>query len=231
MHPAPAPDLPPGLTALVVYQRPAPRRELLSAFADLGVFVVERQGLAGPDCGPQDLCLLVGRPGSDVEAAAALHARHGTLMVCLPPGSDGAGYQEAGAFRCIEDGQLGQANILAEAAQRARAGRAAGRAGAPLAVFGGLRFRPADCLLEGERGVAALSGSERAVLALLARTPGRPVPLSGLEGAACDRAETANRSSGLVKAVVLRLRRKAEGLGGDPGLLRTVRGFGYVLIG
>lgn len=229
MHPFPAPDLPPGLSALVVYQRPAPRRELLTAFADLGIFVVERQGVPGPDCGPHDLCLLIGRAESDLDVAAALHARYGTLVVCLPPGADDRGYHEAGAFRCIEEGQLGQATILVEAAQRARAGRAAGRPGLPLAVFGGLRFRPGDCLLEGEGGAAALSGSERGVLAALARAPGRPVPLADLECAACDTTEAPNH--GLVKAVVLRLRRKAEGLGGDPGLLRTVRGFGYVLIG
>jgi len=30
--------------------------------------------------------------------------------------------------------------------------------------------------------------------------------------------------------VVLRVRRKVEEIGGDPLLLRTVRGFGYILI-
>ena len=74
----------------------------------------------------------------------------------------------------------------------------------------------------------SLSRSERDVRACLLDAHGRPVPHATLEQ--CAAGDDAAHP-GLLKAVVLRLRRKATDLGGDPELLGTVRGFGYTLRG
>lgn len=229
-----APALPPTLTALLIYLRPARRRELLSMLADLGIFVVEHQGARGAvELGTSsgaDLALVVGDDDdatlSTVRGLAEGSRRVG--VVSLPPGADGQRFLDAGAAVCLTDDELGPGalTLFASIANRARAART-GAGGPGETIFGGLTFDASLPALRVGSQARALSRSEQAVLARLLVTPGRPVALKELER--CATPPGTRVHPGFLKAVVLRLRRKVEELGGDPELLGTVRGFGYTL--
>ncbi|MCC7362953.1 MAG: winged helix-turn-helix domain-containing protein [Dehalococcoidia bacterium] len=235
--PAPAPAASqggpsPALRALVVYLRPAARASLLTTLANLGVFVTEQPGTASLPGVSADFGVLVAAGPEDAAVAAGLARRlPGGVIAVLPEGAHPAAFTAAGASAVLRDGELPAAltaNIarMAFAARRARAGYVPAR-GAPR-VFADLEFIAEPPQLRNGARALALSRSERDVLATLLATRGRPVPHSALEQAAAgdDLAHP-----GLLKAVVLRLRRKVTDLGGDAELLATIRGFGYTLRG
>ncbi|MCC6386250.1 MAG: response regulator transcription factor [Dehalococcoidia bacterium] len=231
-RPSPA-GIQPGLTALVVYLRPAPRGRLLTTLAELGIFVTEYQG-------PTGFREMAARMRADVGVLVAGHAEeHGdvarelmeqvgpSLVVCVPPGADPNEYLELGAMTALTDDDLEDVGRLAIVAQRARLLRTAPRPPGDGVVFGDIEMRLSPPALRRGRVSVPLSRSEREVVRVLAANLGRPVSQSELERHACPGVPA---HPGFLKAVVLRVRRKVEEIGGDPLLLRTVRGFGYILI-
>jgi hypothetical protein len=220
-------EAPPGLNALILYLRPTSRARLLGTLADMGIFVMERQGAPlAPALAPVDLCLVVADE-KDGPIVRELARTFPTLVVCLPPGARSEAFDELGVLCCIGDAGAGEHAILRQAALRARTLRGTGRP-APTRVFGDVDFQLVPPALQrGDRSLP-LSTSERELLRMLAGSIGRAVSLAELERAA---AVGPTVHPGFLKAVVLRLRRKVEELGGDAELLRTIRGFGYILVG
>lgn len=226
---------PPGLVALVVYLRPAARRQLLSQLADLGFFVVEHQGTGGlremAGASAADVALVLAPAGREHIALITELARHGarSVIVCQPDAADMRDYAESGALRCVTDKELGAGfvAVLTAAAAHARSVRLRpDDTGRPV-VLGDFSFDPSLPALQREGRSRMLSQSERAVLLRLAAAAGRPVNGEDLERAATPPGTSIR--PGFLKAIVLRIRRKIVDLGGDPELLRTVRGVGYVL--
>ena len=136
-------------------------------------------------------------------------------------------YLELGAMTALTDDELGDVGRLAIVAQRARMLRSAPRPPGDGIVFGDIEMRLSPPALRRGRVSVPLSRSEREVVRVLAANLGRPVSQAELERHACPGVPA---HPGFLKAVVLRVRRKVEEIGGDPLLLRTVRGFGYILI-
>lgn len=228
----------PGLRALVVYLRPAPRRRLLNLLIDAGMFVIEHEGAAtalSTALGTRsDLVVVVGRAApEDAELAGALlKALSSVLVAIVPPGTAGAGYLAAGAAHVIDEG-LADAEIAARigaAAGRARWLRELGERAAELLVFRDIRFRtlPPE-LVRGSRSVP-LTRVETAVLLHLARSLTRPVQTGDLVRHLAGTSSRPEIHAAYLKTIVLRIRRKVEDLGGDPTMLRSVRGVGYMLV-
>lgn len=225
---------PPALTALLVYLRPAPRRSLLTELADLGVFVVEHQGVGGVEdladfVGADVILVLAPAAGDGLQLVGRLSSGPAPVVVSVPRGVAGEAFLGAGAMACIPDDELGRfpGGLLASIANRARSNRADREDAGVARNIGALVFEPGLPAISLDGRSRALSRSERAVLLRLAATPGRPVDLRELERAATPPGMQVR--PGFLKAVVLRLRRKIEELGGDPNRLATVRGYGYVL--
>lgn len=216
----------PGLTALVIYLRPAPRAKLLSALADLGIFVTERLGTPGAQLVERvDICLVVAN-GSDHRAVSELADIFPTLVACLPEGDPAAADPAWHSLHCVTDADISDASTLREAARTARTMRAHVRPRSAT-VFGELELQLAPPMLRKGDVSVPLSQSEKELLRMLAASIGQALPLAELErGAALGAAV----HPGFLKAVVLRLRRKVDELGGDPDLLHTVRGYGYSLL-
>lgn len=231
---SPLDRLNPGLTALVVYLRPAPRRLLLDAAARVGLFVVEHQGAKGVLEAARlvraDLAVVVRQPDEGLDVVKLLaEAFPRRLVVVHPPGAQrepNPVFLHAAVISDLDlEHDFGQ--IIGPAARAARLARE--QAAATIRVFGELEFAPESRELRCGDRIQPLSRWEREVLGRLARTVGRPVSHEELERCCAESDEPVH--PGLLKAVVLRLRRKAEALGADPQLLQTVRGFGYVLAG
>jgi len=226
----------PALTALVAYLRPLQRAGVLSTLANLGIFVVEHQGAEGVvemgQAAFADLALLVAAEHGHEEVARLLTKRlTPVVVVSLPAGADPAPYLAAGATACITDEALnsGVAQAIVDAANRARQLRprtGPGKGSDGSGVFGGLSFSPAQSTLGNGGRTLALARSEREVLLRLAAARGKPVARQELERGAVFSGPI---HPGLLKAVVLRIRRKAAALGADPEMLGTVRGYGYRL--
>lgn len=215
-----------------MYLRPLSRRELLATLAGLGVFVIEQPGSAGVVELARslhiDFVLLVAGGPEDAEVARQLaRAAPGGVVAVVPEGFDHDPWEQAGARAVIEDGDLdrGLPLTIARAAAEARRARDTASGGGTF-VFGALQFEEPPAVLRNGPRTVTLSRSERDVLTRLLGAQGRPVARTelmlhaGAEGPA---------HPGLLKAVVLRLRRKAADLGGNPEALATVRGFGYAL--
>ena len=228
---------PPGLTAFVVYLRPTARGPLLQALADLGVFVVEQQG------GSQalqtvygvrtDLVIVVGC--DTAEHAAIAHALHqalaSPLVALVPEAGTGEHYGAAEATVVISDdtpaGEFGRR--LTPALRAARNVRRLGEAAAEYLVLRDVTFRVLPPELAREGQVVTLSLAEREVLEELAQAAGRPVGKSTLEQR-LTRSSAGNRQRpAYLKVVIRRLRLKLENVGADASMLRTIRGFGYML--
>ncbi|MFN0093610.1 MAG: helix-turn-helix domain-containing protein [Dehalococcoidia bacterium] len=206
----------------MVYLRPAGRQEIVSHLLDLGIMVVEHQGAAGS--------IAVGRTvGADLAVIVTDHPPEPSLVEAVereitpfvvihcPPGAYGA--SGGGGDAAGLAGRIQQAATAARAARQQRLPATLDR------IFGDVVFDRGIPALQ--RGVLAvtLSRSECDVLSRLTAAEGRPVTPADLE-----RTLGGASRGGMVKAVVLRLRRKVESIGGNPGLLRTVRGVGYVLV-
>lgn len=226
---------PPALKTLVLYLRPAPRHDLLAAAASLGLLVIEHQGAHGWQQVATNsradfaIVLATGTP-DDAAVLTELAGPFGTRIVTVVPDASDVWQQPArgDAGLLLRDLDLGAdfAARLVPMAHAARRARAQTGHDAEHVVFGDLQFEqdpPALC--RGLRRVA-LSRSEANVLAALCAAPGRPVAHDTLSRACAAGATDVH--PGLLKAVVLRLRRKVEDLGGDAGRLQTVRGFGYL---
>lgn len=215
----------------MLYLRPAPRQELLSGLAALGVLVVEHQGAAGALETARilhvDLALVVA-PTIDAhrelirDLSAVLDRRVAVIVRELPEGLP------PGRLAVLDDVHLarGLPGVVAPMARRARAARERSAAGRQPLVFGELEFQPDPPRMGNGRRELPLSRSEWGVLQRLAAHIGRPVAHIDLESACVDEGPV---HPGLLKAVILRIRRKAAELGADPNLLRTIRGYGYVM--
>ncbi len=229
---------PPALTALVVYLRPAPRRAVLGALADLGILAVEHQGEVAcrelAEAAAADLVIVFAdqQPAALRMVRGTVAGRGSPTVVSVCAAESRSGFLDAGAALCVTDDELATSGgvLLAPVAASARARRRQlpSLAG-PGHVFRALTFDPLLPALSLGPETRPLSRSERAVLERLAATPGRPVERTELEQ--CAKPPGIAVRPGFLKAIILRLRRKAEELGGDPNTLQTVRGFGYVLTG
>lgn len=98
--------------------------------------------------------------------------------------------------------------------------RSAGHA-EPVIAIGPLRFEPATGQLERDGRSIALSGRERAILATLAASIGRPVSKARIEECVYDWTNN-DVDSNVIEVHVANLRRK---IGRDA--IRTIRGVGY----
>ncbi len=222
-----------GLKALVVYGRPAPRRELLGQIADLGILVVEN--LSDEACASVassaavDVALVFAAETGDAAVVQQLIAAQvEPVLVSVPDGVDAEPFLRAGAFRCVSDSEFvaSATGLIAAAATAARARRDAGPH-SPAPIPGQLLFDarvPSVAL--GSR-TRTLSRSESAVLQRLREAAGYPVDAAELERTATPDGQ--HMRPGFLKATVLRLRRKLIDLGMPAETIRTVRGYGYAL--
>lgn len=226
---------PPALKTLVLYLRPAPRHDLLAAAASLGLLVIEHQGahgwqqVAANSRADFAIVLATGTPG-DAPVLSELAGPFGPRIVTIVPDASDAWQQPArgDAGLLLRDQDLGPdfAARLVPMAHAARRARAKTGHDTENIVFGDIEFEPdPPALCRGLHRVA-LSRSEANVLAALCAARGRPVAHETLSRACATGGMDVH--PGLLKAVILRLRRKAEDLGGDAGRLQTVRGFGYL---
>lgn len=228
----------PGLTALVVYLRPAPRGRLLRILADLGIFVVEHQGAANAlrtaYTTRTDFIIVAGaaEPEHVDLAAQLLRTLASVLVVILPPDAAPGPYEAAGAAVCIPEDVTDAefVRLIEPAVREARAIRHTGELAAEFIIFRDIRFRtmPPE-LVRGTRTVP-LTQVETEVLAELSRSLGEVVRADLLERHVVSLSSRTELAPGYLKAIVRRIRRKVEELGGNPALLRNVRGFGYMLV-
>lgn len=222
-----------ALTAMLVYRRPAERRDLLRNLADLGVFVVEhhrRDGWASvASSTAADVAIVLAGDDDDRNLVANLAGHNERpVIVCVPEGASTHGYLEAGAMGCVSERDFSKAGtrLMLEAGVRARRLRTIAPAAAAL-LLNGIEFDPRVPAILHAGAARTLSQSERSLLMRLVEAAGRPVAVDELERMATPPGEAMQR--GFIKAAVLRLRRKIVELGGDPTLIRTVRGYGYAL--
>lgn len=223
-----------GLFVDLVYLRPTHRPPLLRLLAELGVFVREHHSLpseggVNPFAGELILALADLTPAS-LQAVTELAAT-GRIVVAVTEGCDGAeALAQAGAFAVLGESAPvdSMRAILSDASREVRAGNH-GRRQDGISVFGSLFFRSTSSELAHGRSAAVLSPVELEVMRSLVRHLGDLVPKDVLQSRLRRNGEDV--SDGYLKTVILRIRRKAELLGGDPGALAAVRGLGYVLRG
>lgn len=226
----------PGLSALVLYARPAERSGIIGCLVNQGLFVAEH------DLATQSVHdLPPGNSGHIVVVCLADHAAHrefarrvvetGPVMIAIVPvGCSTEWLLELGVW-VVEGDQDSEALRVAvrNAGQVAR-GRAM-EVFAPAAqwrrVFGSLVFRTNQPWLKSGREIAALSSTEHGVLSALVHASGEMV--TKLELRRQLGSSDSPASDAYLKTIVLRIRRKVERLGGDPRELVSVRGVGYLL--
>jgi len=228
----------PGLRALLIYLRPAPRTRLLALLADLGIFVVEHQGsdraLDTAYATRTDLIIVVGDdvPEHAALAGSVLAALSSVLVVLTPGEIDERAYRAAGAAAIIPDTVSEEEFIraLGPAVQQARGLRSLGELAAEFIICGDVLFRTSPPELHREGRAVPLARTESAVLLELSRTPGKLVRTVDLERRLAALSARGEPHTGYVKTVVMRLRHKVQDLGGNPARLRNVRGIGYMLV-
>ena len=227
----------PGLTALVVYLRPTPRGRLLALLAGLGIFVIEHRGITGAlqtaYTTRSDFVIVSGQDDQAHHALVRelLEALSSVVVAIVPEPAAAAGYTAAGAGAVLNqsatDAEL--VDLLRPAVQQARLLREIGEFAAEYVVFRDVRFMTRPPRLVREQQEVQLARSESEVLAELLQAHGNPVPVADLQRRLAAISPREHIQPGYVKTIVLRLRRKVEELGGDPGHLRNLRGFGYLL--
>ncbi len=226
---------PPGLTAALVYLRPIPRVRLLNTLANLGVFVREYQALPvielwneGHEC---DLALIAGgNDPSHIAATARMVSAITPAVVALVPDEHAReAFRGTGVITtlCDEELESSLVNAIGLAAQRARSRRESG-ANVDTVLVGDVRFAISAGRLECNGRALGLSPFEQRILRRLTASPGIPVSATELEGDVEDSRESPRGSE--LRAAILRIRRKLEQVGGNPLMLGTVRGFGYVVV-
>jgi len=228
----------PGLKVTVLYYRPTDRVDVLRSLVALGMFVHEI------DCGSEGTAWASRNADSDAAVAFVddsdahravmrvvaqqFRAALAVLPECLANPSiaeiagDEAVRERAGEFKLIEESVM----RIGQLARRRSQGRSDDQmVHAP--VFGVVSFRSSHRWLERDGEVVALSPIEHGILRALVSANGRVVPKDMLLRELSRTNELAR--DGYLKAVVLRIRRKAERLGGDSSLLCSIRGLGYLL--
>ncbi|HWG45681.1 MAG TPA: winged helix-turn-helix domain-containing protein [Gemmataceae bacterium] len=224
----------PALEASILYLRPSLRIHLLSALTDLGIFVSESVSVAPAALtvarvsANADLLVLVCDDSPEHCAViSGVRPEAAVVVAIVPPRSSQPKIMAAGAFVCCNDETSRTALLVAltSAATHSRRIRLAREAGEAM-LFGDVLFQTNPPVLMREGSAVALSRSEGRVLATLVAAHGEPVGKHLLG----DQGEQAINPANL-KTIVMRLRRKAARLGGDPVMLGSVRGFGYVLRG
>jgi hypothetical protein len=228
----------PGLTADVLYLRPAMRSPLLQVLAELGVFIRETappaQGNLTAEAQQAEFLVLIGDSSAENRRLIRLAAmvRGVPVAVVLPPSGDKDAVMKAGAVASAyeNEGIAGLRNAVGKAAQVARALRGGDdEAPEPATVFGRLELHHSPAELSAGDDVIPLSRVEYQILSDLAWARGALVPKTALQTHLLRAGEPT--SPGYLKAVVARIRRKAASIGGNPQLLTAVRGSGYVLRG
>ena len=223
----------PALGASILYLRPSLRIHLLGALTELGIFVSESANVPAAAItvarisATADLLVLVcdDSPEHRGMIAALPPADAPVVVAIVPPRASQARMLEAGAFTCCDD-ETSRAALLATltfAAAHSRRVRMLREAGAAT-LFGDIVFQPDPPLLMREGSAIALSRSESRVLTALVAAHGEPVEKRLLNVQGEQFMNPAN-----LKTIVMRLRRKVAKIGGDPVMLSSVRGFGYVL--
>lgn len=222
----------PGLTADIVYLRPAHRPPLLGTLAELGVFVREAPAFSPHDriASAEIVIAMADSSERSCEAVRSLAQNGATVIAIVDDPRSDPPMRLAGASAVISESANPAAlrHVLNSTGRTARERRAS--TGQPFSkVFGHLEFRASPPELAAGTRVAPLSPVEFEVMKLLARFRGEVVPRQALH--ACLSRKADEVSDGYLKTVVLRIRRKAGALGGDPGVLHAVRGMGYILRG
>ncbi len=228
-----------GLTALVVYLRPADRSRILAILTELGIFVLEAAGLE-----PAVGSLTLGSKSDIVLVFADAEPSHlrvirelslavsPVIVVITPDRATSLFYERSAEFVCASDADPPEAlaEALREGARQARRiaedAASSGPETESARLIQDLEFTLVPPRLARGESVLQLSPAERSVLAALVANRGAPVSSDTLRmrvGGASP------ASAAYVKSVVLRIRRKIELLGGDPMAIASVRGFGYVL--
>lgn len=224
-----------ALVADVVYLRPADRAPLLGILANCGILVRESSALVPGSyvsAGRRgDMAVAVtDASASSLAIVRAISNAYTVTLALSESESVVADLAAAGATHVAHEssGWKTLALTLREAARLARLTREGeGPASSPL--FGTLELRLSPPELCATVGSIRLSAVEFRVLHLLARRRGELVARSELLAAISSGEPGPN--NGYLKTVVLRLRRKAELLAGNPQLLGSLRGAGYILKG
>jgi two-component system KDP operon response regulator KdpE len=229
----------PALIAELLYLQPAERGPLLQVLAGLGVFVREtasprvedafRPGLPHPD-----FVVLSGECQPDEARLVRFLALDlGIPVVAIATAAEEAdAFLRAGATAAVAQGEPSSVfrdavRAGAEAARDARAVAAArGRGGGRL-LFGGVTMRTSPAALVLGTASVRISPTEYRVLDCLMRHQGQVVTHQALEEQIGG--PGAPVSTGYLKSVIGRIRRKVRWLGGDPSCLSAIRGTGYRL--
>ena len=229
----------PGLTALVGYLRPSARGPLLSTLSELGVLVVECVGdhwARAWSSGRADFAVVVADDsGEHLGMFTEIAQRTAAPVLALTPSKEQFGsFERAGALACAAeaDGLDQLAEPVKQVAREARRLQSQPRASSYLpepqfTVFQDIQFHVDPPFLVRQARSVALSHSECDALLALSERMGAPVSTEDMEQRLSRRCGTV--SSGYVKTIVLRIRRKVDSIGGDSAVLGAVRGFGYVL--
>jgi DNA-binding response OmpR family regulator len=200
--------------------------------ADLGVFVRETvssepPGVTHGDWGLPDIAVIVGDGSSDHLAVCrwVTSSLTAAVLVITPDLESVRLYLAAGAMEAVADDfpPAQVQNALARVARQGRLLRDARGDDHHTTVFGDVSFRRSPACLERAGKSIRLTNTEREVLLALVSHRGEPVAHRSLAVAG------GGFGSHRMKAVILRLRRKVESLGGDPVSLTSIRGFGYML--
>jgi DNA-binding response OmpR family regulator len=237
IHEVATPSPRPGLGALIVYLRPAPRARLLRLLAELGIFVIEQQGAAGAvqtAYGTRtDFVIVVGEdePEHRRVAKELLAALSSVLVVLLPAEACSRHFTAAGAAVCIhddaKDDEFGR--LIGPALRQARALRTMGELAAEFIIGRDIVLRLMPPELERRGHTVPLTQVETEVLVGLVHARGMPVPTAELARRVAVLSRRTRVTRGYVKTIVLRIRRKLALMGGDPSILRNVRSIGYML--
>lgn len=224
----------PGLVAVALYLRPARRAAVVGSLIELGIFVREFQTHPADTYAteePAEMFLVFASAQASHFAVIERLALAGRVVVAIiPEGVRAEPFERAGAFRVLTEAdapdETRRAFSHAGQAARQRRGDQA-RQRRPARIFGVLEFHPGEPWLASRDGLAVLSPIEYGVLRALVTAQGAVVSKEELQLRLSSTSEPA--SDGYLKTVVLRIRRKAETLGGDSSQLAAVRGTGYVL--
>jgi DNA-binding response OmpR family regulator len=211
---------------------------LLAILAELGIFVVEHQGPRGvlqTAFGTRtDFAIVVGEnhPEHHTVVRELIDALSSVVVALVPTEAGDDAYRTAGATAVIPEGVSEEefVRLIAPAVRQARWLRGLGELAAEFIVFRDVRFRTLPPELARAGQTVPLARGESEVLAELARARGKPVSTAELERRLSHTSSRSAIHAGYVKTIVLRIRRKVEELGGNPLLLRNVRGFGYMLV-